>query len=385
MSPSQSATLTQSPSVTATPTPSLTLTVTPTLTPSATLTASPTLTLSVSETASPTVTPTKTASPTVSATLTPSPTPTQSPSQTPSKTATATAVPQPYHLVLSVYNSAGERVRKLFEGASAGAPGGIEVHAGTGPGGAPALLASVLGAQGLAASAWLGDNDNGQALANGMYYFKLDVADAFGSVSSYAQGAPLIFKVPADRLAIYNSAGELVRELPLTAYPGGITDFRVSGGKSFELSDAQGGTHAMVWDGNNALGAPAASGSYTVTLIHSEAGSRVAVKSGSLILLQGPGSSAADAVASAVIGPNPLPAGAAAWRLSYAVPLRGRAVVKLYSLAGELVALADDGSGSGSFELAAPALAEGIYLASFEICDGPVLLARRIIKLAAIK
>jgi flagellar hook assembly protein FlgD len=222
-------------------------------------------------------------------------------------------------------------VKVLFSGSSQTSPTGIDYSY------LPASSNSIpisVQIHGIAAQhapppiVWQGDNSGGQIVDNGMYYFKMETVDAFGNVSAYTKEVTVLGNAGGNSLAIYNSAGELVKNIPLTSYPSDLTDFDFSGqpGASsgtmaggfdpstgqprgqlkLELSDTAGASHAYTWDGTNDQGSPVSSGVYTVKLVKNELGHLRIVKTKSLTVINAQGSPAQASAASAVAGPNPL-------------------------------------------------------------------------------
>lgn len=358
---------TPTPTATPTRTETFTSTFTPTATPTATLTATPTR----SSTATPTptwtptssATPTFTRTPTATPTATASPTFTDTPTFTHSPTVTPTWVPVPFAVSLGVYNGAGERVRRLFDGRLSGPPTGAVVE--------PSLLADWEGAawvrlppgvstrDGQTAFAWDGRNDNGQAVDNGSYWFKFEVEQSDGKVTSFVLGVLVGRPDQARALGVYNSAGERVAWLALP--PGADAEgFRLdaSSGPGFKASLplAGGGEAQVAWDGLNERGWPVADGTYWV-----RAGSQGTGRSEAFTLLKAP-----PGPGRLLAGPNPLGPGSSAWGLRFDPRPGAQALAVLYSLAGEAVRRAA-GPADGTLTLPAQGLAPGLYLLVLEV------------------
>jgi flagellar hook assembly protein FlgD len=308
-------------------------------------------------------------------------------------------VPEPYQVTLTLYNSAGEAVKHFYTGSSQARPISLEIGYLPPVGGSIPISVQIQGIASVNAPpplTWYGDNDNGQLIQNGMYYFKMEIVDPFGTVTAYSKEVAVLGNSPEDSLEVFNSAGELVKSIPLGAYPGGLSDFNFSGQGSMaggldpatgqpqgrlelELKDGLGASHAAAWDGTNQDGRPVASGVYTVKLVRTQMGQGRTVKSKSVTVINALGSPASLAADSARVGPNPL-RGASNFVLSYKPAAQGRGCARIYNLAGELVSLGQDGDGGGSFTLPAQGLAAGIYLVEFEIREGRAVLARKGIK-----
>ena len=312
-------------------------------------------------------------------------------------------MPEPYRVTVSIYNSAGERVRTVFEGSLTDKPTGLTVGnlPANGNGALPLQFFLTGGAGALGGMVWNTDNDNGQNVDGGTYYVKIDTEDSTGQIVSFSQGVSVLSPSGGNSLAIFSPSGELVREIPLSGLPSALVDFSVDAGRgisatngdpsgstpalSFTLKDATGAEHPWVWDGLNSLGQPVQSGTYIVRLVHSELGTATTVKTEAVTLLATPGGLPERSAASAIIAPQPYSSAAAqagqGLSLQY-VPIPGVAGrVYLYNLAGELVAQGLDGNSVGSISLPGDKLAGGIYLVDFELQNGSALLARRAMKM----
>jgi flagellar hook assembly protein FlgD len=298
-----------------------------------------------------------------------------------------------------LYNSAGEVVRSLYDGFTHTQAVGIrsETLSVMVEGRLPvAIHIDGITLDGAAQPiVWLGDNDNGQTVSNGTYYLKVETLDPFGTVTTLSHAVSVLGNHNGNSLAIFNSAGELVRKIPLDGLPAGLVDFDsrlVDGnggadGVKFDLLDGDGVLHAWEWDGLNEQGQPVASGSYVVRLLRTDLGVGVTVKSIGIVLLQAPNDALRSLLDSAVVGPNPWGPGHSqgAAQLRYSPQAGRQAVARAYNLAGELVSSGIDPQGSGRLSLPMDGLASGIYLIVFEAVDGPARLGRRTLKLAVVR
>ena len=416
-------------SVTATPTPTLTfsgsptfsntasITSTPTQTPSFTgsptfsstpsVSVTPTETLTSSVTDTPTNTPSLTYSPTASETFTVSVTPSITPTITDSPTVSPTPQPVPHHVRILVYNSAGELVKLLFNGAAQYQLGqllfdrdlvleGVNKLGITFPG----YLYDPAHGQVGNGLVWGADNDNGQLVGGGIYLVKVEIVDNFGQMTTLQRSVQVVRANPENSLTIYNSAGERVVALALPAGVSGTAHFgalRLSTdsvavefdeatgaalGTPFTLfvSDDHGVETAVPWDGRNAQGAPVTSGSYTAELVYAPAGgSRQVLTKGFVLLEAGNGASLTKAFAY----PNPSRHGEDIL-VQYVPSLGSRVEAQLYSLAGELVGTAVDPSQSGTLRLPAKSLASGVYAVRLEKKSGTAVLTRVVLKVAVV-
>lgn len=363
---------TATPSATPTSTNTLPFSFTNTPTFSSTSTATPTLTATPSSSVTRTPTPSSTATPTLTQTFTPS--------VTPSITVTFTVSPTPpsfpYQLSVGLYNSAGELVRLLYAGMAQHSQNQIRVSSQTVVPGLGLISVDLDGllANGAPPLVWAGDNDNGQGVSNGLYTLKLEQTDSFGTVTTLTQGLQVLNAPSQGSLQVYNSAGELIRDLPLP--PGGAIGLRqpdgaavLSPGQPLKVDIFQtGGTlNSVWWDGSDAWGAPVASGSYTLRF--KQDGKQVQTLG--VVVLKGP---LADPLSGLVAAPQPVLAGRSL-SLLLAAPLSGGLLnANLYTLAGERVAQAWGQAGQLRLDLDVSNCSAGVYLLDLEwVLNGRIL------------
>jgi hypothetical protein len=411
----ETATITETMQYSATNTPTITVTFTMTATRTATITASatptatPTYTQTVTFTSTYTATPTRTetATATVTQSYTSTPTRSATPTITLTWTASQTPIPVPHHVRIMAYNSAGELVKLLFDGAAQFQPGQLQFDKDLIPGGAGSLAIDFPGYlwdsnlnQQVSGVAWAADNDNGQVVNGGIYTIKAEIVDQFGQVTTLQRSIQVISVVPQNSLDIFNSAGELVASLPLPALGTGrfqslamdesnyapqydsVSGAVVGGSLTLKLKDEQGADYSVSWDGRNSLGVPVASGNYIAELVYFApgGGGRRVVESKSIVVLQG--SASAD-FAGAYAYPNPAQRGGDL-KISYPVSARYGASAKLYNLAGELISQAEDHAKSGIFTFSSADLASGVYAVELDKLSGGTLVARTILKVAIV-
>ena len=403
------ATATPTPTFTDTPsftdTPASTMTDTPTFTPTATqtpsYTSSSTQSATSTDTRTRTDTPTATPSRTVTSTKTASPTRTVSPTITQTFTFTQTPIAMPFHAVIAAYNSAGERVKLIFEGASQIQLDGGKLSAGNLVEGGLAMqltFSGQLGGAGFGVS-WDGQNDSGQMVGGGFYYIKVEFSDPFGKTTSYISQVAVVDARPFQSLVIYNSAGEAVRHVAL---PGGTVYSELSlADQAFALDedpatglpsqqyklglrDNAGNSSVLPWDGLNDQGVPVKPGSYSVVLISKQGLSDSKVMTRSFVVLDGGGY---DPFKHSVLAPNPVKASDGSLWVNYRpCPLGTRRIqAQLFNLAGESVALGLAEAGSGLFELKLPYLASGTYILRISMQEGPAVLKIKFIKVAILR
>lgn len=432
-SPTSSVTLTPSPTITlsATPTATSTNSDTPTITPTVTVTTpfsptnSPTITLSftASDTPTATLTPTASASPTPSftdsptptfsaspsgtpsgtATRTDSPTLTGSPTETPSSTATPTATVSatvtetpsisptftpnaPFRASLAVYNSAGEKVAELGKGIGLYVmPQGLKaVDAAFAPdsGGKSSIM--ILGPDQLIY--WDGANNNGQLVASGDYYVKMEIKNNFGLVSSYQTEVAVLRQALGIEIEIFNSAGEVVwHGLTKTASPSGSLAFSGktlspdAAGSSTDISWGPKPGQSFAWDGRGSDGQVVATGSYTVRLRDLKTG---AVSAGSITVIVRPMGGGV----TPKIWPNPLGLRDKVLSIDLQGALAGlKASARIYNAAGEMVGAAVNAPNYAQIAWEASRISGGIYLVVIELNDGSGIRQRRLLKLAVLR
>ncbi len=284
----------------------------------------------------------------------------------------------PFEYDITVYDSAGERVRAL---ASA-------VPSFTSPADFKILQALVLQASGQDAviraggKTYLfdGNGDAGQPLAGGTYEVELRETDPWGHVQTWAGQVQVLASAAPPSLVVSNAAGEEVRALdwgsPASAGVGGVVtaDSRVLLPGQGRALRFQAGAAWAQWDGRGGSGAYVAPGVYSVTLQR-----------------QSPGGGAVSAVQVEVLA---APAGGLSLAFSADPwnPARGaleifcgpgQALARVYSLDGGLRARAS--SADGIVRLQGGGLAPGIYVVVVEVSDGRGGFSRRSAKLAVLR
>jgi len=279
-----------------------------------------------------------------------------------------------------LYNSAGERVRILYDGAAQMIP--VDISLSTqllqiGTNQVDLNMGGLL-SNGSTMVSWRGQNDSGQSVRGGMYYFKVEYNDPFGHTTSYVKSVQVIEGQGGNYLGVYNSAGEEVFRQDLTSLPKSINNFSVDkeslavavdangvaqGAITFTLTDSLGAQTPYVWNGLNNQGVPLASGTYTVRLINETNTGSVTV-SRQVALIKGTDPSLKF---EPFLAPNPAPIGGVPGRgryLAVAYPWPGlfEARATMYNQVGEKVSAAGDPGNSGSIWLSYESLASGIYL-----------------------
>jgi flagellar hook assembly protein FlgD len=407
--PSATQTSTWSPSDTPTDTPTATQSATqtstwsPSYTPTATLTAtqSNTSTDTYTITYTSTATSTRTPTPTPSATRTDTATITITSTYTNSPTITPTPVPAPDHVMIAIYNSAGELVRSLYDGSANLGSGAFQANGFivSGNGGLlislPGYLITPVQTSSLV---WNTDNNGGQQVASGVYSIKVETTDPFGQVTAVVKQVQVLDGQLQQALTIYNSAGEVVAQpilpagaqqallkglaLVSTTYVPVIDASTGQPGSVFRIrvTDTNGTVWNVDWNGLTSGGRPAASGNYVVQLSVSQAGSNSVVATRDFTVVEKGGGPNFDG---AVVGPDPVLTNEP-MRVSYPVTLGMIVSGELYNLAGEKVATAMDPLQTGIITFRSGHLAPGIYLLRLVKSSDTMLICQRTMKVAVI-
>jgi hypothetical protein len=369
--PSDTASSTGTRTVTASPSATATRTDGPSPSSTASATPSPSTTPTLTETRTSTESPTATLSPTRSFSAT------ASPSLTPTMTRTPTQAPRPmpYQMTVAAYNSAGELVRLIYQGAASAQPVALQLHGGNGQPVSLDLPGPL--ADGSTSLLWSGDNASGQSLSSGTYIIKVQTLDPFGDVQTL-QGTVQMLAVGAPaQLALYNSAGELVRHWDLQALGFDAVDLGHASASEVELKGLQGAVLALPFDGLNDAGQPLAGGTYSLILRQNGAGKPPTIVR-SITIIPSAGS---DPLADLAPEQNPVPPGQERLILRY-TPMAGVSLQgALYNLAGERVALAD-ASQAGRLSVPLGGAASGVYFLSVEASGSGTRSQRRTLKIA---
>jgi flagellar hook assembly protein FlgD len=308
----------------------------------------------------------------------------------------------PLRLSVVVYNAAGERVRVLFDGAASVLPPEIQLDKTVIRSGVDTVSLNLLGqlSTGGTVLSWQGQNDSGQAVRGGVYYFKVEYTDPFGQVTSFTKSIQVLEGSGGQHLDFYNSAGELVDRVDLSSLSKTATSFsfdKDSLAAAYSASGAaldaiQVSLHfadntvlTLPWTGRGMDGQPLHSGTYTAVLVNEDqGGAQVASKSFTIIRGQDQ-----DLSWTPLIGPNPAPAAGTALlgrvlQLRYPAGELLEPSAELYNLAGEKVSEVRDDLGSGTLWLSYEEKASGVYVA---VLRGRLLSGvpyRRVLKVAIV-
>jgi hypothetical protein len=315
-----------------------------------------------------------------------------------------TPIPEPYGISITIFNSAGELVKTLYQGLAQNSPSGLNTGGAntlaTGGGQQlafifPGYMQGLTQVNGSSTLYWNGTNNSSQTVTGGTYYVSLQVTDPFGHVKAYTLQVSVVAVQMQVSLTVYNSAGEAVAHLPLSAtsalgvgtsllIPQPVKALQASGsagsGNAFQIElVGAGGTTTIPWDGLNDSGMPVSPGNYTVELSSQQVGGSVTREDKEVVVLEAP---ASQTLGSPYAAPQPWHSGPLYVYFSAvaaADPVRAR----VYTAAGELAAEAWAQGGDGRVSIrGADNLASGIYLVDLSWLHGSAVLERRTIKMA---
>jgi len=305
-----------------------------------------------------------------------------------------------YTVKVGVYNEAGELVKTILitqfsepvENVVLSASNQITTLHGTGS-------AVTIYSNGYEIGVWDGSNANGDPVANGEYYMKVDNIDRMGVVRNVTQEVVVSRNLMRETVLIYNESGEVVRHL--YAYvddPGAktVVGATMSSGVIAPSNDSAGGSPreltitlsdgvTMVWDGRNDSGSFVGNGQYFVE-VHSVDGSggestlteKVAVIGGD----EGKGMGEVKAVPNVLTTATGNRVTTFKWDGNVSATLRAR----VYTMAGELVGSVEGAAGANEAVWDAGGRASGIYLAVVEMVgDKGGILARQTVKVLVVR
>jgi len=297
--------------------------------------------------------------------------------------------------MVAAYNTAGEKVRLLYQGSAQSEPASISLSAAVLGCGAPVLVYFTGYLDTLSHTlSWDGSNDQGQAVTNGVYMIAINCRDSDGVLTTLTGQVMVACSHAVQRVEVYNPAGELVDALPGRDI-GPLVDFTLPDGSSFvSPADGHGGAGLRIllkaadgqqastyWDGRNSAGGAASSGVYLLELQAQELGAGEAAQvERSVMLLRGP-----DRLTRSVLVPNPVGPGTDSVTLQYH-PLSGCvASAQVFDLSGGRVCQVQSAnSGTGRLSIPVRGLSAGIYLVRFTQADGGAVQASSMLKLAIV-
>ena len=244
---------------------------------------------------------------------------------------------------------------------------------------------------------WNGTNNDGSLVSNGDYYLKVDNIDNYGVVKSTTQLVTVNRAIYKATILIYNEAGEVIRHL--YAYmddPGqgqvlsmelstGVIKpgYSSSNGTPSQVSVILSSGTTVVWDGKSDSGTYVQSGQYFIEVhtVDGQGGQATVVRE---ISVQD--ANAHNGIQRVEAMPNVLNS-----TNGYATTLMSNTTMvltlkaRIYTTAGELMAVVDGNAGTGWVKWDASGVASGLYIAVVEERDAQGgLVSRQIQKIAVI-
>ncbi len=241
---------------------------------------------------------------------------------------------------------------------------------------------------------WDGTNSNGQLVASGQYYAKIQAVDGFGNSVSLVSSITVIRTLLVQSLTVYNSAGEVVAQVPLTS-TAAISRFDVpQSSKVLELDPATGlplsgfpivlvqgdGTQIQTqWNGLNAQGVPVGPGLYTMELYTQVPGQAAQRLSKEVQVLTAPSNIT---LGQPFAAPQPYVGGPLAVFFT-ALPSGQEVHARLYNAAGELVLNSSGPGDTGRLDIGnVQKLAGGVYVVELTWVRGAGVMERKMLKVA---
>ena len=313
----------------------------------------------------------------------------------------------PYNAIVEVYNEAGEKVQTLGSTVlmnmvtdvgmlANGLPttvfnpqdGGLTVRIGDQDMPGTTITGHV-------DFQWNGNNANGQKIAPGPYFVKVTIYDSFGVATTFVKEVQVIQVDEYVRVSIYNSGGEIVKQVLLPKPGGNVVDLNVDdvftvGSTSSTTAIKFGDNGTFNWDGKNSLGNLVGSGTYEVYVeVRSGDGFTVAASKTITVFNQAAGSILGDVKCY----PNPYVftnAGTGYMRIAWAGTTQGKVMVKIYNVAGELVDRMDTTMAAGHIDwdmkgVNGGQLASAYYIGFIQATSDTGAFERRVIKLVIIR
>jgi hypothetical protein len=295
---------------------------------------------------------------------------------------------------VAVYNTAGEKVRSLYQGSVQYEPGSVSLSASVLSDGASVLVYFSGYLDDLSHTlSWNGNNDQGQAVCNGAYLVTLNCRDSDGVTITLTVQVLVARSGTAQRVAAYNSAGELVAPIS-TQGLGRLVDFTLPDGATFVspvdglggsglrilLRGADGKQAVTAWDGRDSSGNAVASGVYLLKLQDTQPGGAPLAVERSVMLIRGVGRLNTHGV----LIPNPAGAGTAEVMLEYH-PFSGCvASAQVFDLSGGRVCQVQSSAETGRLSIPVQGLSAGIYLVRFTQMQGGAVAGSSLLKLAVV-
>jgi len=242
---------------------------------------------------------------------------------------------------------------------------------------------------------WDGTSSNGKPVANGEYLIKVDNIDAYGVVESVTKEVTVLRALSLVEITIYNEAGEAVRHLmaevadpkdlvtsvQLSSQTIQPSNGTINAGNVSEVSIVLSTGVAVVWDGRNDRGQIVSNGEYYIEIRSSDGqGSEVVVSREVTVF------STATSLGVIVAAPNPVLSGVTGTRFLVQSMESLTVKVKIYNMAGEMVAKVDGVEGAREAWWDAQYVANGLYIAVVDVSrPGTGFLEQKILKVLVMR
>jgi flagellar hook assembly protein FlgD len=279
---------------------------------------------------------------------------------------------------MGVYNEAGELVKWLLAGSTFEPINSLDL--------APGNVISKLNGNGswvdilsggIFLGTWDGRRSDGNPVSNGVYHIKVNNIDSHGVVTTVTRQVVVSRSLAKVRVDIFNGAGERVRRLysfvddasglqmtSLSLSAHAVAPGNSGGPVSLQMVIQNSGVPVtLTWDGRSDQGAVVTSGHYQIG-VHWEDGQGRSQDITQGVLVTGHTASEGNITASPnILGPaGPL---STTFRIS---PNAGWTLrVRIYTMAGESVAVREGPPGAGQVSWDASGIASGLYLAAAEV------------------
>jgi uncharacterized repeat protein (TIGR01451 family) len=278
-------------------------------------------------------------------------------------------------MTMSVYNEAGEVVKSFPMKYLSKSVNNMDVTS-------DGLLSSVGGSVtmvwdgGRVLAVWDGTGNDGQLVANGSYYVKVDSVDAYGTTTSVTKPLTVNRPVSNVELVVYNQAGEVVRHLAST-WAGPIENITVARLTATVISPTYGPSQGVtetsvmsgsavlgVWDGRNDSGVIVDNGQYYIELKVQDGKAGNATLDLSVAVM-----SDRSGGGTMVVKPNVLTREVPIGTIDGGV-LGGTVDAKVFSLTGSLVGNLTGVPGAGTVTLDSRPYASGMYIVFGDVRTG---------------
>jgi uncharacterized repeat protein (TIGR01451 family) len=242
---------------------------------------------------------------------------------------------------------------------------------------------------------WDGTTNEGLPAGNGQYYIKIDNVDLAGNVTTVTQPAVVNRPIAQLSIAVFNSAGEKVRNIVETVADSLVLPNQVQLSSQVITPSYQGGTNSTVtltlssgatyiWDGRDDAGNIVGNGQYYFEIQSTNGQGGSSVFTQSVVVLHGGLNIIGNKI---VMWPNPTNPD----RFGHFVNFQGDSnmnltlSVKVYTIAGELAQVpftAVPGTSSGTADISG--LASGLYIVDIVASNASGATQRQISKLAVL-